>query len=437
MTSTAPSMARHCLIVAGLLFFLVAPANADYRLQPGDILDLALIGSPEFHQRLPIEIDGTVAVPLVGQVKVSGLTLAETRQRLIGELSNKVYDPPAPRQTQRLILPSEIVITVSEYRPIYVSGYVAKPGGYAFRPGLTVRQAIALAGGFGPVQDPRMDAAAQISELRAEHHALSVEYAMEQDRIQRLRRELGVTQTQNGGVTETQTSAPNISPMTQPTLDQIQQSNANYIQARAVDRQKDKQSYQSAVEGTDLQIKTLIEKKKKDEEGVQADTQELDSVRELFHRGITANARLSEARRAAMLSSDQLLQTIVQISNIERQRSDYLRQIDKIDSQAKIDDWRDLQQANLRFAQVASRVKSVEDRLAALGVHDADRSKDLHLSVVRYADGQRSQIDGREDLSLEPGDVVTVTMTTPNVAQSGPAAYAADPGGDAQQPATR
>ena len=35
-----------------------------------------------------------------------------------------------------------------EYRQFYVNGYVSSPGGFAFRPGITVRKAISLAGGF-------------------------------------------------------------------------------------------------------------------------------------------------------------------------------------------------------------------------------------------------------------------------------------------------
>jgi len=401
-TTFCACLVRQILVIAGLILISWTPARAEYRLQPGDVLDLALVGSPDFHQRMPIEVDGTVAVPLVGQVKVADLTVAEARALLTRDLSNKIYDPPAPQGIRRLILPNEIVVTVSEYRPVYVSGYVAKPGGYPFRPGLTVRQAIALAGGFGPVQDPRLDAAAQIYDLRAQREALAVQYATEQDQISRLRKELVLTPLQ----TET-AEAPSLPGSL---LNQIKENNLHFLRARAIDRQNDKKSYQTAIDGADTRIKALLEKKQKDEEGVKADNQELDAVRSLFSRGITANARLSEARRAALLSSDQLLQTIVQISNVERQKGDYLRQIAKIDGQAQIDDWRDLQQASLQFAQTAARLKSVDDRLAALGAHRTGGGQKIHLSVMRYADGRGIELKGDEDLQLAPGDVVTITM---------------------------
>ena len=39
-------------------------------------------------------------------------------------------------------------MTIEEYRNFFVNGMVEKPGGYPFAPGLTVRKAISIAGGF-------------------------------------------------------------------------------------------------------------------------------------------------------------------------------------------------------------------------------------------------------------------------------------------------
>ena len=41
-----------------------------------------------------------------------------------------------------------MTVTILEYRQIFITGAVQKPGGYAFMPGLTVDKAISLAGGF-------------------------------------------------------------------------------------------------------------------------------------------------------------------------------------------------------------------------------------------------------------------------------------------------
>jgi polysaccharide export outer membrane protein len=391
-----------------VLFAFQAEARADYKLQPGDVLEVALLGAPEFRQRLPVEIDGTVMLPMAGATRVAGMTLSDALAAVTRALANKVYQVNQPmglRDGQRLIVSSEILLTVAEYRPVYVSGYVARPGGYPFRPGLTVRQAIALAGGYGVAQPAaRIDAPAQLADLRAEQEALSVEYAMEREHVLQLRKELQLSVASGGH--------GDAVPLPAELETRIKNNAAEFTFVRMADREKDKAMLKSAVGGADLQLKVLNEKKKQDEEGVQADNDDLESVRQLFRKGITANARLSEARRASLLSSDQLLQTIVQISNLERQRGEYLRQIEKIDSQAKIDGWRDLQQANLRLAQLASRLRSTKQRLIAMGQQTVTATDDrqLRLTVVRYTEGKASYIDGRDDLELTPGDVVDVEL---------------------------
>lgn len=401
-----------CFLLFVSALFFQTPALAEYALQPGDVLDLALIGSPEFTQRLPIGIDGMVSLPLVGQVRLSGLSLSQARELIIHDLANKVYQPPAPREAQRLILPTDIVVTVAEYRPVYVSGQVARPGAYPFRPGMTARQAVVVAGGYGPpTAAGRADAgnpAVQMADLRAQYESLSVEYAIEQDRIWRLRTELNLPDNAK--------NSADAVPLPKALRDKLKMTAAEYMAARTADRQTDKAAFEDAIAKADIQLGLLKQKKKKDEEGVQADNNELETVRQLFHRGITANARLSEARRAALLSSDQLLQTIVQISNIERQRGDYVRQIEKTRNQAKIDDWRELQQANLRLAQVTSLLKSTSEKLGALALPSAspkERPVRLKIAVVRYKEGKPTKIDGGEDFALAPGDVVDVVTDTP------------------------
>jgi polysaccharide export outer membrane protein len=44
----------------------------------------------------------------------------------------------------------KVYVNITEYRPFFVNGEVTKPGGYPYQPGLTVRKAISLAGGFTP-----------------------------------------------------------------------------------------------------------------------------------------------------------------------------------------------------------------------------------------------------------------------------------------------
>jgi polysaccharide export outer membrane protein len=190
------------------------------------------------------------------------------------------------------------------------------------------------------------------------------------------------------------------------------QAETEHFKARAADRAKDKALLREAIVKADLQLSVLANKKKGDEEGNQADTADFQKVRELYQKGITATTRLSEARRAALLSSDQLLQTIVEMANIERQRGEYSRQLDKIDSQNHIDDWKDLQDANLRLAQISARLKSASDKLSYTGLLQSQFTQGGRLDITVYRKGGNGteRLTANEDLELAPGDSIDVAL---------------------------
>jgi polysaccharide export outer membrane protein len=77
--------------------------------------------------------------------------------------------------------PDEIAVVVV-YRPVIVDGDVAKPGEQAFRPSMTVREAIALSGGYDAL---RVGHAA--ADLRADSASFWIEFAIQSSRLWRLK----------------------------------------------------------------------------------------------------------------------------------------------------------------------------------------------------------------------------------------------------------
>ncbi len=140
--------------LAALLLLAPASAWSAYKLQPGDILDISITGAPDFKHRSPIGLEGDVSIPLVGQMEVRGLTVAEAREKIIRSLSNKIYHQRTldGMEVPQRIVPDTIIVTVADYRPVYLNGDVSKPGEQPFRPGITVRHAVAVAGGYDALQ---------------------------------------------------------------------------------------------------------------------------------------------------------------------------------------------------------------------------------------------------------------------------------------------
>jgi protein involved in polysaccharide export with SLBB domain len=84
----------------------------------------------------------------------------------------------------------EVAATIVEYRPVFVTGDVTRPGEQAFRPRMTVRQAMASAGGFsalGRANATSFDAA----NFRSEYITVWLSLAREHARVWRIKTELG------------------------------------------------------------------------------------------------------------------------------------------------------------------------------------------------------------------------------------------------------
>ncbi|MBF0367833.1 MAG: polysaccharide export protein [Magnetococcales bacterium] len=115
--------------------------QSTYRLGPGDKIRIVVDDEPEMTLETKVSAQGKISFPFLGEVHVAKLTAKEVEEKLIERLQDGYLLHPV------------VAVTVSEYRIYYVHGEVENPGGYPFEPGLTVRKAIVLAGGFTDLAD--------------------------------------------------------------------------------------------------------------------------------------------------------------------------------------------------------------------------------------------------------------------------------------------
>ena len=108
-----------------------------YKLGPGDVLTIRVFGEDDLsREKIKLTDSGTLSLPGVGELVVLGKTLGEVERLAIERLKGRILVNP------------QVSVFVEEYRPFFINGMIEKPGGYPFQPGLTVRKAAALAGGF-------------------------------------------------------------------------------------------------------------------------------------------------------------------------------------------------------------------------------------------------------------------------------------------------
>ena len=117
-----------------------APENntaSNYRLGSGDVITIQVLGEEDLkREKIRLSDAATISYPILGEIRLAGKTQAELETLIRDGLKGRYLVNP------------QVTVTIVEYRNFFINGQVEKPGGYAYIPGLTVRKAVSLAGGF-------------------------------------------------------------------------------------------------------------------------------------------------------------------------------------------------------------------------------------------------------------------------------------------------
>lgn len=112
---------------------LAAPA---YTLDSGDRVRVNIFRHPDLSGEFELDGGGHFAMPLIGEVSAAGLTARQLEQRIADGLRDGYLVDP------------QVSIEVLSYRPFFILGEVNQPGQYPYASGMSVINAVALAGGF-------------------------------------------------------------------------------------------------------------------------------------------------------------------------------------------------------------------------------------------------------------------------------------------------
>lgn len=116
--------------------WVVAQDDAGYLLGPGDKIIIQVYGEDDLKIETQLTDSGKINYPFLGEIMAKGLTIKQLESRIYNGLKGDYFVEP------------NVFVGMVEYRPFFIHGEVKLPGGYPYKPGMTVNQAIALAGGF-------------------------------------------------------------------------------------------------------------------------------------------------------------------------------------------------------------------------------------------------------------------------------------------------
>lgn len=115
---------------------------AAYHLDSGDRVRVIVFGQTDLSNTYVVDQSGNLSVPLIGMVKARGRSTAEIETEIAHRLRKGGF-----------VRNPDVSVEMDRYRPFFAMGEVTAPGQYPYLPGLTVQQAVAIAGGFTPRAD--------------------------------------------------------------------------------------------------------------------------------------------------------------------------------------------------------------------------------------------------------------------------------------------
>ncbi|MEI6501550.1 MAG: polysaccharide biosynthesis/export family protein, partial [Armatimonadota bacterium] len=149
ISRSAPSVVLSLYAAALALLVSVAPVwaqqtapierfvvDGDYRLSPGDVVIITVLGEEKLSGPLTVGVGGAIALPIVGSVQVIGKSLLETRALIARTYKDVIREPYV----------SVALDEAASKRRIYVGGAVDKPGSFMLPLGSTPSEAVVAAG---------------------------------------------------------------------------------------------------------------------------------------------------------------------------------------------------------------------------------------------------------------------------------------------------
>jgi len=127
-----------CFVTKPLLVFAENDLadSKQYLLGTGDMVRIQVYDEKDLYLEARVSDTGTISYPFLGELKVKGLSLAKLEALITSRLKGDYLINP------------KVSIDMIEYRQFYVNGEIEDAGGFPYQPGLTVRKAISIAGGF-------------------------------------------------------------------------------------------------------------------------------------------------------------------------------------------------------------------------------------------------------------------------------------------------
>jgi polysaccharide export outer membrane protein len=331
---------------------------------------------------------------LAGAVSLSGLTLAEAQQLIQDRFADGVLVQPA------------VSVRITDFRPIFVTGNVRKPGSYRFMIGQSAKAAVAAAGGEG-------------EPIELNFNSAMSDFITTEQQLRQLESDQAILVMRKARLEAQRDGHDNF---IMPMLVGLSGRNAGFDQAYSVENDTFSRLEETYLE----QVRTLQGQRPR----IEAETSAvIDQIAKQKERLVIVNSRLSDLEglfskgllRKEVLQNQQIEKSLVegQIFAFEAQVAGLRQRTGELD--VKLGDLKAnyLRQTLAELQETSQRLREVETSLGpvrrllevkARGVGGEVDESEYTIRISRVRDGAMVTFDATEETMLSPGDVVEVKL---------------------------
>lgn len=400
------------LAMAMALLASAEGARAEYRVSVGDVVSFSVVGISELTVEASVDSEGHIHLPLAGSVPAAGKTIVE-----LNEFVSRLLDGQPYRYVSGgtegivTVAAQDVRISMATYRPVVVYGAVGNPGEIPFRPGMTVRHALAIAGGLQAAAGEGLTGM-QSATLVGEINVLKV-------RRKHLR---ATAQRFEALLARLNRDASSTGPTASDEADTELSERQRWLLASQFSAIESEEAHMvRSIEQLDERLALLRERERAETAAAAADAEDWERIKKLQNRGIVTMDRVSDVRRAELLSATRLLQTQDAIARAELARIELKRDLGRIRTDRAIELTKELDDTQTESAQLDSRIAALRQQLYLL-TGTATEPSEGNISVVlmhRQVDDAlpETQTASLADL-LEPGDILEVVFRSEDEGES-------------------
>ncbi len=366
--------------------------TATYTLGPGDRLQLSAYQREDLSGLFRVRPDGSVSVPLIGSVPAKGLTPTELERDLVEAIA---------KATGRAV---PVTVEVDTWRPIYTVGDVDKPGSYPFTPGMTVLQALAVAGGvYRPLRE--------IGAIDMTRQAATVVQFNERLKLALAERARIIAEQTGGKLVEASKKLLQMADSKEvqrlmETENAILKENQRTLKVAYDAKNNEIGHIKSEIDAYREQRKELALR-------VKLVTEELERYESLANKGLARSARTLQLRTEIANLEGTSHAVLASIARSERALIEASRMKDTLQTEKRLELEQQLRRVEGEIRELEKSLDIFEDlmlRISSSSFSEVTATKLMKsYEIVRVSADKQEIIKAAETTLLQPGDVVRIT----------------------------